>query len=593
MGQPETFKYKDQDGHTWMVNTPKGIKEAEAHPNLTRVYEESYRDQDGHTWKVNTLKGIKEAEAHPNLINIKEPHPELAEIGKVEEEREEEEYGGTLGTAGAAATGALRGLTFGLSDVALPYVRGARGAVEGMIDPEETMGEGFDRGVKVGKHVLSKMIEHNPVVSASSEIAGAVVPLLATGGSSAALSAGAAAKGGGPVLARALGKALQKGIVKESKSTARKLAGKVAGAAVEAAPYGLTAPISAAALEEEAELTAEGFLVDVGLSAVIGAGIGAASKGVSAFGSLVAKHPGKVLDLGAGIVTMGKSSLATSAARLGIKALSETNVLKMKISSFGDWSKKAAQGLFNLTKKAVKKSGTTAGATAGLGIRTYESFEREAKINQMKISKGEDPHQRWQSEINMLATDPSALEERLEKSIASIKDVMPETARQMKVRSRAAVAFMKEKAIDLGSVNILDPHRKRKPGAIERRKYERYFAYTMQPKLVFEEIGNGIVTNEGIETLTRVYPGLYSKLKENIMIQINDPKTKMNWETKAKVSKILMLGGNNTMKIQAAYSRPEEQPGEKPKKAKKPNNKAIKTMKESEMTQAQKISQPK
>lgn len=107
-----------------------------------------------------------------------------------------EKYGGLGGELKAAATGAARGLTFGLSDVALTGL-----GVEG-----ETL-----RGLK----------EENPIASGAGELAGIAAPALLSGGTGLAARA---AKMTGPGLAREAGNAARAEVLVPG-GTAERLAG--------------------------------------------------------------------------------------------------------------------------------------------------------------------------------------------------------------------------------------------------------------------------------------------------------------------------------------------------------------------------------
>ena len=102
---------------------------------------------------------------------------------------------GTLGgIAKTSAEGAARGLTFGLSDAA---IRAA--------DPEWA-------------NAAAERAEANPMTAGASELAGAVAPMLFTGGASSAASGGARAAEGGLALGRlaegagAVGRAAEVGV---------------------------------------------------------------------------------------------------------------------------------------------------------------------------------------------------------------------------------------------------------------------------------------------------------------------------------------------------------------------------------------------
>jgi hypothetical protein len=175
------------------------------------------------------------------------------EIQKIEQESADFDQPLVAGAAGAA-----RGLTFGLSDVALTK--------SGLVEPE----------------TLRKLEEYNPTSSTVGEIAGVAAPLILSGGSGAlAKSLQFAGKGVTSVskLGAAVERGVAKGIAQEGEKTlAREIlesgVSKAAGSAVEGAIYGGGQVISEAAIGEDPELNAEKVLTTLGLSTLFGAGVG-------------------------------------------------------------------------------------------------------------------------------------------------------------------------------------------------------------------------------------------------------------------------------------------------------------------------------
>lgn len=160
---------------------------------------------------------------------------------------DEEKYGGLTGELKAAAAGAARGLTFGLSDQALTK--------SGLVEPE----------------TLKGLEETNPVASIGGEIAGAVAPMFAGNiGGIANLPATVAKLGTGT--AAAVTKVLP-----AAESLAGRIAAKsaasAAGFAAEGAVYGLGQSISEDALGDS-NLASEKTLANIGFSAALMGGLG-------------------------------------------------------------------------------------------------------------------------------------------------------------------------------------------------------------------------------------------------------------------------------------------------------------------------------
>lgn len=184
---------------------------------------------------------------------------------------EEDLYGGTSGELKAAAAGAARGATFGLSDVALTK--------SGLVDPE----------------TLKALEEVNPKASIAGEVAGVLAPALLTGGAGAI---GTVAKGiSAPVRAvSALGGAVERGaaaLIPSGASTVGRIASKAiakgAGFGAEGALYGVGQSVSESALGDH-DLLSQKTISNIGLSSLFAGGLG------TVFGGIGGRKAEKLID---------------------------------------------------------------------------------------------------------------------------------------------------------------------------------------------------------------------------------------------------------------------------------------------------------
>jgi hypothetical protein len=179
-----------------------------------------------------------------------EVETEQAGIARATAEGEAANYGGARDAIAAGLFGAARGASLGLSDLIL------RGA--GQEDEARNLEKAF------------------PTLSTATEVGGAVIPSLLSGGAGAA---GAAARftPTGALSKASLG--LGERILGSSPSGVRQVAGLAASGAAEGALQNVGAYISDVALENK-ELSAEGFLGSAGQGALWGGGAGGALAGI-------------------------------------------------------------------------------------------------------------------------------------------------------------------------------------------------------------------------------------------------------------------------------------------------------------------------
>lgn len=162
------------------------------------------------------------------------------------------QFGGVAGTAGAAALGAARGVSLGLSDVA---IAGADAAL------------GTDL---VGK--AEKLKEYNPVTSGVANVAGTVLGTLAK-----ATPIGMVTTGAAKIASKAFGAG--------ELSVAKQILQSAASEGLQGAAQGAGDAISETALRENEGHIGESFASNIGLGSVLGAGFGgtlkAGEKGVA------------------------------------------------------------------------------------------------------------------------------------------------------------------------------------------------------------------------------------------------------------------------------------------------------------------------
>jgi hypothetical protein len=190
-----------------------------------------------------------------------------ATADQIREAKLQQEHGEGLGTVRAGAEAVGRGLTFGGLDVAM-------------------------RALGADAEGLRERRDRNPIVSTAGEVAGAVAPLLATGGAGA-VGLGVRTAGAIPRAVAATGRAVESGVARVAgQGLLGRGAAMGAAGAVEGGLFGVGQAVSGAALDEAPQDPGElaeyvighvgqGMLMGGAAGALLGTGAAAVERGVA------------------------------------------------------------------------------------------------------------------------------------------------------------------------------------------------------------------------------------------------------------------------------------------------------------------------
>lgn len=300
-------------------------------------------DQDvpivGPDGRVTTIKGRDAAAYFQSVESLTGGAASNADLAR---QRADEQFGGVGGAALAAAAGAGRGLTFGLSDQALVALGG-----------EQT------------RATLRGLQEVNPNASLGGEVLGALAPALATGGSAAAGRLGLGAVGRGGLVAAEAATALPRGVAavgRAAEGLTARLAGEGlvgralasgAGAAAEGALYGVGQEISRAAITNN-DLTAERLMAAMGHGALLG---GAAGAGLGAGATLLRRAADRAGEAGAALLRRGEAAEAKLTGELASAAPKTEAGVRGVLSDLGREQAIKATGADAAIVRQIKTAG--------------------------------------------------------------------------------------------------------------------------------------------------------------------------------------------------------------------------------------------
>ena len=101
-----------------------------------------------------------------------------------------------------------------------------------------------------------------------------------------------------------------------------------------------------------------------------------------------------------------------------------------------------------------------------------------------------------------------------------------------------------------------DPSFEWRPDPIEMAKFKRYVTAVLKPETIFENFGNGYVSQEEIETLKKVYPTTYLMLKRKVFERTYNKK--LNYQQQELIKKVFGNEMGNYKFPKSIYYKPEQ-----------------------------------
>lgn len=121
-------------------------------------------------------------------------------------------------------------------------------------------------------------------------------------------------------------------------------------------------------------------------------------------------------------------------------------------------------------------------------------------------------------EIVALMSDPDAMADRLTANIGELEQIAPRAAEQTAALSAKVVAHLYAKLPKkVGGGNTLTPLADDwRPSGAEIARFARHYGAAIDPLSVLEDLENGTLSREAVETLRELYPDLHAKIVARI-----------------------------------------------------------------------------
>lgn len=198
---------------------------------------------------------------------------------------------------------------------------------------------------------------------------------------------------------------------------------------------------------------------------------------------------------------------------------------------------KAVGGFINglkVGRAALSRAIPATAATAAAKLAKADNYE-EAVKNVAEVSNPDSPRRRaMKGQTEAVRTEYPALADAMESQTQRIGDFLAKKAGELSVKTRPGDPF--------GQL------RKPRHDPGKAAKLAKYIDAAQNPQHALDRIGKGQIRREDIETLREVYPRLYARLVEQVMVQIGDVKKLPSYDARVRLSHLLNTPADPTMR---------------------------------------------
>lgn len=178
----------------------------------------------------------------------------------------------------------------------------------------------------------------------------------------------------------------------------------------------------------------------------------------------------------------------------------------------------------------------------GKPFPSYSRASAESNVLQENFAKAA-------SSIKRIAPNQDALAENLSKATQHINAHAPKVSAGIASKASNGVAFLESK-LPKGSI---DPYSltpsldKFKVSDAEAAKFMRYYKAVTEPMSAMRSLKEGHISKEEVEALQAVYPKLYQQITTEILRQVADKKSKIDYQKRLALGTMLGIQTDVTM----------------------------------------------
>jgi hypothetical protein len=185
-------------------------------------------------------------------------------------------------------------------------------------------------------------------------------------------------------------------------------------------------------------------------------------------------------------------------------------------------------------------------------------------VAQHPESKKGTPFQQRSAELSTTMANPMEARKQVHNQLAGVRAADPMLSDQMEELAFARLMFLSEKMPkDPGAGAQLGKRRAWEASDQEQSRWARYIDAAEHPEHVLHDVASGTVTPEQVETLERLYPVTYERMRADIVNRVAEMQTTLSWDQRLSLGVLFnvptddILRPENVMAMQANYAPKE------------------------------------
>lgn len=156
-----------------------------------------------------------------------------------------------------------------------------------------------------------------------------------------------------------------------------------------------------------------------------------------------------------------------------------------------------------------------------------------ATAMEMSISDADIKYlEKNQDKMKVMVDNPSAYTDNIAQAYPGMEQLSSGLGVELARKGYNALSFVYGKMPK--SPYPKDSQIKWEPSLIEKERFKRYVNATLYPETIFKHFGEGYISNEEIETLKKIYPGMYSRFKTMVFDKLRNKPLSVSQRTTLK-----------------------------------------------------------